>query len=403
MIKYKLKFQRIRMKNDIMSKLYNLFLIIVLFTLPVTEGLKQISLILFVLVGIYICVKEKKQFKFDVINISLFIFVLSAFISCIVNGVSPSRVLDPLRCMLFFFVARTVGTEKINFKFMFYALFAGFIVAFIPACIKKFTSNDPMAFFELKSIGHVNHSAIFMLLVFCVALMSMADFKKLYEKYISITVAGICVLGIMIAGSRATMYLLPVIVFVILIYQISNKQTNIRKSLGLIILFSAIAIFYTYISTNITQDERIYSQLTKGVTGSETRYPIFVSAVYTWLEHPFFGIGSGEFKIIDITKYFPGNYEVHVSHSHNTFLTFLTEKGIIALLAYLVFQLSLFIKFIKNFRQNNIVFLALLMLVFQNVISLVNTTFHHENALLMLLFWALALGVIDEKNSIFKN
>ena len=43
------------------------------------------------------------------------------------------------------------------------------------------------------------------------------------------------------------------------------------------------------------------------------------------------------------------------------------------------------------------------MLVFQNVISLVNTTFHHENALLMLLFWALALGVIDEKNSIFKN
>ena len=391
------------MKNDIIYKLYNLFLVVMLFTLPVTEGLKQISLVLFVLVGIYICIKEKKQFKFDVINISLFIFVLATFISCFVNGISPSRALDPLRCMLFFFVARTVGTEKINFKFMFYALFAGFIVAFIPACVKKFTSNDPMAFFELKSIGHVNHSAIFMLLVFCVALMSMADFKKLYEKYISITVAGICVLGIMIAGSRATMYLLPVIVFLILIYQISNKQTNIKKSLGLIIVFSAIAIFYTYISTNITQDERIYSQLTKGITGSETRYPIFVSAVYTWLEYPFFGIGSGEFKIIDITKYFPGNVEVNVSHAHNTFLTFLTEKGVIALLAYLVFQLSLFAKFIKNFRQSNLVFLALLILVFQNVISLVNTTFHHENALLMLLFWALALGVIDEKNSIFKN
>ena len=131
------------MKNDIMSKLYNLFLIVVLFTLPVTEGLKQISLILFVLVGIYICVKEKKQFKFDVINISLFVFVLSTFISCLVNGVSPSRVLDPLRCMLFFFVARTVGTEKINFKFMFYALFAGFIVAFIPACVKKIYIRRP--------------------------------------------------------------------------------------------------------------------------------------------------------------------------------------------------------------------------------------------------------------------
>ncbi len=391
------------MKNDIMSKLYNLFLIIVLFTLPVTEGLKQISLILFVLVGIYICVKEKKQFKFDVINTSLFIFVLATFISCLVNVISPSRVLDPLRCMLFFFVARTVGTEKINFKFMFYALFAGFVVAFVLACIKKFTSNDPMAFFELKSIGHVNHSAIFILLVFCVALMSMANFKKLYEKYISIAVAGICVLGIMIAGSRATMYLLPVAVFSILLYQFFYKQANLKTSFVLIILFSVISISYTYISVNITQDGRIYSQLTKGITGSETRYPIFASAFYTWLEHPFFGIGSGEFKIIDITKYFPGNVEVNVSHAHNTFLTFLTEKGIIALLAYLVFQLSLFIKFIKNFRQNSIVFLALLILVFQNVISLVNTTFHHENALLMLLFWGLALSYIEQKDNSYKK
>jgi len=391
------------MKNDIIAKLYNLFLVVLLFTLPVTEGLKQISLTFFVLVGIYICVKEKKQFKFDVINISLFIFVLITFISCLINGVSPSRALDPLRCMLFFFVARSVGVEKINFKFLFFTLFAGLITAFIPACIKKFTSSDPAALFELKSIGHVNHSAIFMLLVLCIALISMGELKKIYEKNICIVIAGICALGVMITGSRAAMYLLPVITFSILFYQIANKQTSFNVSLGLIILFIAIIFSYTYISANITQDIRIYSKLTRGVTGSETRYPIFASAFYTWLEHPFFGIGSGEFKTIDITKYFPGNGEVRVSHAHNTFLTFLTEKGIIALLAYLIFQLSLFIKFIKNFRQNSIVFLALLMLVFQNVISLVNTTFHHENALLMLLFWALALGVINEKNSIFKN
>ncbi|QPH91410.1 O-antigen ligase family protein [Campylobacter concisus] len=378
-------------------------MVVLLFTLPVTEGLKQISLTLFVLVGIYICVKEKKQFKIDVINISLFIFVLITFISCLINGVSPSRTLDPLRCMLFFFVARSVGAEKINFKFLFFALFAGFITAFIPACVKKFTSSDPAALFELKSIGHVNHSAIFMLLVLCIALISMGELKKIYEKNICIVIAGICALGVMITGSRAAMYLLPVVIFSILFFQIINKQTNFKVSLGIIILFIAIIFSYTYISANITQDIRIYSKLTRGVTGSETRYPIFASAFYTWLEHPFFGIGSGEFKTIDITKYFPGNGEVRVSHAHNTFLTFLTEKGIIALLAYLVFQLSLFIKFIKNFRQNSIVFLALLMLVFQNIISLANTTFHHENALLMLLFWALALGAIDEKNSIFKN
>ncbi|WP_249321110.1 hypothetical protein [Campylobacter mucosalis] len=103
------------------------------------------------------------------------------------------------------------------------------------------------------------------------------------------------------------------------------------------------------------------------------------------------------FKIIDITQYFPGNFEVRVSHSHNTFLTFLTEKGIVALLGYLVFQFGLFVKFVKNIRSDIFVFLALLVLGYQNTISLANTTFHHENALLMLFIWAVALSFVEQK------
>ena len=389
------------MKNEIASKLYNFFLLVMLFTLPVTEGLKQISLTLFVLVGICICVKEKRQFKFDVINVSFFIFVLATFISCLVNGVSPSRVLDPLRCMLFFFVARTVGTEKINFKFMFYALFAGFIVAFIPACIEKFSDPDPEAFLILKSIGHVNHSAIYIFLIFLTALLFISNKNK--NRSINISISIICILALAIAGSRSTAYMIPLVSVLIFSYLIYKKEVSFKLSLTLSILFCVVFFTYLYITVAFTADERIYDQMSKGVQGGEFRFLIFESAFKTWQDNIFFGIGSGNFKSIDLIHFFPQSAKAHVSHAHNTFLTFLTEKGIIALLAYLVFQLSLFIKFIKNFRQNSIVFLALLMLVFQNVISLVNTTFHHENALLMLLFWALALGVIDEKNSIFKN
>lgn len=387
------------MKNDILYKFYNLFLVVILFTLPVTEGLKQISLMLFVLVGIYICVKEKKQFKFDVINISLFIFVLVTFISCLINEVSLSRVLDPLRCMLLFFIVRTVGIEKINFKFMFYALFAGFLTAFVLACITKFTSNDPFAPLELKSIGHVNHSAIFMLLVLLVSL-SFVDSKDKFLKSSCFVIAIISTCGILIAGSRATMYLLPVVIFSTLIYLTIKKHINIKFTLSVISIFVLAIITVAFVMQN---DARFVYKISQGISSNETRWPIFYSAFYTWQDNPFFGIGLGNFKDIDITTFFPGNSEVRVSHAHNTFLTFLTEKGIFALLAYLVFQLSLFIKFIKNIKTSNVVFCGLLILLFNNVISLFNTTFHHENALLMLLFWALALGVIDEKNSIFKN
>ena len=387
------------MKNDILYKFYNLFLVVILFTLPVTEGLKQISLTLFVLVGIYICVKEKKQFKFDVINISLFIFVLVTFISCLINEVSLSRVLDPLRCMLLFFIVRTVGIEKINFKFMFYALFAGFLTAFVLACIAKFTSNDPFAPLELKSIGHVNHSAIFMLLVLLVSL-SFVDSKDKFFKSSCFVIAIICTCGILISGSRSAIYLLPIVIFSTLIYLTIKKHINIKFTLSVISIFALAIIAVALVMQN---DARFVYKISQGISSNETRWPIFFSAFYTWQDNPFFGIGLGNFKDIDITTFFPGNSEVRVSHAHNTFLTFLTEKGIFALLAYLVFQLSLFIKFIKNIKTSNVVFCGLLILLFNNVISLFNTTFHHENALLMLLFWALALGVIDEKNSIFKN
>lgn len=387
------------MKNDILYKFYNLFLVVILFTLPVTEGLKQISLTLFVLVGIYICVKEKKQFKFDIINISLFIFVLVTFISCLLNNAPVSRILDPLRCMLLFFIVRTVGTEKINFKFMFYALFAGFLTAFILACIAKFTSNDTFAPLELKSIGHVNHSAIFMLLVLLISL-SFVDSKDKFFKSSCFVIAIISTCGILIAGSRATMYLLPVVIFSTLIYLTIKRQINIKFTLSVISIFVLAIITVAFVMQN---DARFVYKISQGVSSNETRWPIFYSAFYTWQDNPFFGIGLGNFKDIDITTFFPGNSEIRISHAHNTFLTFLTEKGIFALLAYLVFQLSLFIKFIKNIKTSNVIFCGLLILLFNNVISLFNTTFHHENALLMLLFWALALGVIDEKNSIFKN
>ncbi len=196
------------------------------------------------------------------------------------------------------------------------------------------------------------------------------------------------------------MYLLPVVIFSTLIYLTIKKHINIKFTLSIISIFVLAIITVAFVMQN---DARFVYKISQGISSNETRWPIFYSAFYTWLEHPFFGIGLGNFKDIDITTFFPGNSEVRVSHAHNTFLTFLTEKGIFALLAYLVFQLSLFINFIKNIKTSNIVFCGLLILLFNNVISLFNTTFHHENALLMLFIWALALGVIDEKNSIFKN
>ena len=376
-------------------KFYNIILAIFLFSLPLSEGIKQISLVLFILLGFYIIFKEKKTIKLDLINITLLVFTFATIISCIVTQVNIKLSYDVIRCSLFFIVLRCIGIEKINFKYMLYSLFVGFIATFIIGCIVRFNSVDPNYVFELKSIGNVNHSAIFMILISNIALCCISNKYDVFLRYLAILATTVSLVGIFLTGSRATMYLSPLIIIATLLYLNITKELKIKYTISLLIILSSFIVIVIY---NIPDSARIYQKILKGITANETRYPIFFSAFYTWQENPIFGIGSGNFKTIDITHFFPGNFEERVSHAHNTFLTFLTEKGLVATIGYILFQISLFTAFLKNIKKSNIFFLSLMILLINNIISMANTTFHHENALLMLFIWAYSINLIDNSN-----
>ena len=392
-----MNFKKISFERDI-YKIYNVLLAIMLFSLPLSEGIKQIALWLFVVIGIVILIQEKRNIKFDILNLSLICFVVFTIISCLINSVALKTIGDPLRISLFFIILRSVRINKINLKLNLYALFGGFLITFIIGCIVKFTSDNPNYLFELKSIGHVNHSSIFILLIFIISVCIVTNKDKILQIF-TIFVAIISTTGIIITASRATMYLTPVAFASILLYFVVSKKIKLKYFFISLIMLALICIIAIY----TIPDSRILEKVTQGITQNETRFPIFYSAFYTWQENPFFGIGSGNFKLIDITQFFPGNSEARVAHAHNTFLTFLTENGILALASYIIFQLWLLAKFIKNIKLNIFVFCALVIVLFNNIISLVNTTFHHENALLMLFVWGIAIGLIDEKNHLFTS
>ncbi|MGP1485921.1 MAG: O-antigen ligase family protein [Campylobacter sp.] len=382
------------MKNDITYKIYNIFLGIFLFSLPVTEAVKQIALYITLIIGIYIIKSTNKKIELDAINLSIIGFVVFTFVSLVINGVSLGKISDPIACLLLFIVIRATA-DKIEIKPALYWLFAGFLVAFTMGCFAKFGSSNPSKLFELHSIGHVNHSAIFMVLIFIISFIYATSVNDKISRYICAIFALISLCGIIITGSRAAMYVMPIIIFMTLAYMVNQKTISIKTAFFTLVALSLVAFVIVYFAT----DPRIYKQISKGVVANETRFPLFLSAFYTWQDNPFFGIGSGNFKNINILQYFPNNLENYVPHAHNTFFTFLAEKGILALSSYVAFQVVLFCKFIKNMKQNAIVFLALCILVINNIISLANTTFHHENALLMIFFWALAVNYIDNKFS----
>ena len=64
-----MNFKKISFERDI-YKIYNVLLAIMLFSLPLSEGIKQIALWLLVVIGIVILIQEERNIKFDILNLS---------------------------------------------------------------------------------------------------------------------------------------------------------------------------------------------------------------------------------------------------------------------------------------------------------------------------------------------
>ncbi|HLB12883.1 MAG TPA: O-antigen ligase family protein, partial [Dehalococcoidia bacterium] len=72
------------------------------------------------------------------------------------------------------------------------------------------------------------------------------------------------------------------------------------------------------------------------------RMALWYSAWNIWQDHPWLGIGIGNFKEAYPDYALPG-WELGQEHAHNYYLNILTETGVVGLTAYLVFLGSLFL------------------------------------------------------------
>ena len=272
---------------------------------------------------------------------------------------------------------------------------------------------------QLHSVGHVNHSAIYLAMIFGASLgwfLSHLHLNKFKFKFSNFYVLALGILSLiffvsLIIGQSRAAFGVGIILGLLVTYFL-GKNTKIKIA-GLISIIS-IVMLSIVLQTGVIE-KQIANQKANDVLSSRDK--VWNVSLEASRFHPLVGIGLSNWHFITIEelrvsvesrgeKFNPNNYWFP-GHSHNIYLSALVERGFVGLLVTILFMIFWMKHLISTFnwakKTTQASYLwagSLSAWVATYGIGFVNTTFHHEHAILACLFLGLYLSYT---RAFFKN
>lgn len=254
---------------------------------------------------------------------------------------------------------------------------------------------------ELKSVGHVNHSAIYLTIAFgislCATLSKMAN-KNIWSASLFMSFSALLFIGIVVGESRATLGI-AIPLSVLLVFLLSTGKIIKWLSMGLI----SLSILIIMITKPVIVEKHKHNVANNNTLSNRSQVWNVSLEAAKW--HPILGLGMNNWKFItpdaikdNIEKrgeiYQANNY-FFPGHSHNVYLTILVERGLIGISIFIIILLAWGIQLLRSYQASKInqqlIIWGSSLSAYIIVIGIgtVNTTVHHEHGLLT----ALCLGI----------
>lgn len=249
---------------------------------------------------------------------------------------------------------------------------------------------------ELKSVGHVNHSAIYLAIATGLAgslYLAPETSKKRFYSLLVLGSGGLLLAGVLFSDSRAAVgaeLVLLCALFVVACRRLPTFRASIPRVL--VVVTVALLVF----GGGAIQKQKDLAQANNTLS---FRDQIWRRGTVAWRAHPIFGIGMGNFQQITDArlkewlearqqKFEEGKYATPYSHAHNLFINTLVERGAVGLAALLALLCAWAWSLLKNLPRigddsNTFLFWggASTAWFIAVVPGLVNTTLHHEHGL----------------------
>ena len=400
------------------KKIYSLDLLmlgLMILSLPSIEAPKNIFLVGYLLMRAILEIKQLKQGirhwgGWD----SLFITIIfTAFLSTVFAGFSGLEEWKGYKVFLTAILTGWLLSRTHYSKDQYHYLFKLIILSTLPPLgwgLYEYLINHSKAALEIRSVGHVNHSAIYLVMIFGASLgwfLSQLNIKRE---------------GISFRWQHILLGILSLIFFICLIIGQSRGAFGIALIMGLslflllgknrqikiigIAAITSMLFFAIILKTNIVQ-KQITNQENHNVLAFRDR--VWNVSLEAARFHPLLGIGLSNWHFIKLgdlkesveargSSFNPNNY-FFPGHSHSLYLSALVERGIVGLVVTFLFMVAWIRQLIKTFdwakKTSEATYLwtgSLSAWIATFGIGLINTTFHHEHGILACLFFGLYLG-----------
>jgi hypothetical protein len=369
-----------------------LLLAAMLVFLPGLEALKNIFAFLFVLSWVLISKKNNNWGgKWQIIDSIFLLWILAdIFVSInalITHQLSGSNFRDVIRFVLIAWVLSRIYFPKEKLREL--ALIS-VLATVITLGYSYYSTGGVLK--ELHSVGHINHTAIFLVIAYSISLsLFLFDFHNLqkYQKIILFLTTIVLFYASVDSGSRAAFG----IIIIISLFDIICLLLKNRKLLTFLFLCGLVSCIGVFFILNPPQAlDRILAK--DHILKDDTRDRLNTFSYYAFKRNPLFGIGFGNYghiKIEDIkAQIIKDNGVFNVSflkgaHPHNVYFSYLISGGLLIFSIFLWFWFYIvwIIFKLRSAKENYwIVPCGISVLLTNLVIGWVNTTLHHEHALL---------------------
>lgn len=404
-------------------KTIDLFLLgLMILSLPSIEAPKNIFLVGYLLTHIIIEIYEFNQGirKWNNWDYIFLIIVVSAFLSTLFAGMPNLEEWKGYSVLLTailtgWAISRSQYTKE-NYQGLFKLIIIGALLTLLWGLYQYLVIHTKSSL-QLHSVGHVNHSAIYLTMIFGASLawflseLNFAQMKfKIREKKIYLLILGalslLFFLSLIISQSRAA-YGVGIVLGLIITYVLAKDKKI--KMIGMISIISILLLSVTFKTSII--EKQIANQKSNNVLAHRDK--VWNVSFEASRFSPFLGIGLSNWHFITLDqlkksvekrgKEFDSQDYVFPGHSHSLYLSALVERGILGLFVTILFCVFWISHLIRSFnwakKTNESMRLwggSLSAWVATFGIGFFNTTFHHEHAILACLFLGLYLSHTSE-------
>ena len=371
-----------------------IFLALMLIVLPSFEASKNLFAVLFVASWAYIAKRDKNWGgKWRIID-TIFLLWILADITVGINAViahnQPANGSKDI--IKFVLVGWAISRSGFSIRQMINLCVVAIVFSVIPLAYSYLNCNGGTCV-ELNSVGHVNHTAIYLLIAYVISLsLLIFNFKNIgnFLRVMLIITTVILAYVVIDTHSRAASGLLAAITLMAMLYSIYlyRNWCSVIVSVLLIALASSVLVY---------NPPSVLNKFINGssLTGESPRQKIRNFAYYVFKIDPVLGTGIGNFPnfshddikelvikdkgVYDKSKFMP------FAHPHNLYYVYLSGGGVVLFSIFAWFWLQIANIVYKVNRQSQekwIVFSGTSVIMIVLGIGWVNTTLAHEHALI---------------------